>query len=44
MFASYAQGWVLESLPQQILVIQTGSDSSTAKRSVTGLSVTGPWI
>ena len=31
-----------ESQPRQTLVITTGSDSSSAKRSALGVSVTGP--
>ena len=30
--APQADGWVFESQPQQTLVVQTGSDSSTAAR------------
>ena len=41
-FASDAAGWVFESQPRQISVVKTGCDNSTAKRSGTGLSVTGP--
>ena len=39
--APQAKGWVLES-KRQTLVVKTGSDSSTAKRSAIGVSVTGP--
>ena len=37
-----SEGWVFESQPRQINVIKTGSDSSSAKRSATCVSVTGP--
>ena len=37
-----AEGWVFESQPRQTPVIKTSSDSSTAKRSSVGMSVTGP--
>ena len=40
--ASKAEGWVFESQPRQTLVVKTGSDCSTAKRSAIGVSVTGP--
>ena len=43
-FASQAEGWVIQSQPRQTKVLKTGSDSSTAKRSAVGVSVTGPWI
>ena len=36
-----AEGWVFESQPRQTLVVKTGSDNSTAKRSAIGVSVTG---
>ena len=36
------QGWVFESQQRQTQVVKTGSDSSTAKRSAIGMSVTGP--
>ena len=39
--ASQAEGWVFESKPRQTIVV-TGIESSTAKRSGTGVSVTGP--
>ena len=42
VFAPQASGWVFKSQPRQTLVVKTGSDSSTAKRSVIGASVTGP--
>ena len=32
-----------ESQPRQTLDVETGSDSSTAKRLIIGVSVTGPW-
>ena len=35
-----AEGWVFESQLRQTLVVKTGSDSSTAKRSAA--DVTGP--
>ena len=38
-FASNAKGWVFESQPQQTEVVKEGRDSSTAKRSATGVSV-----
>ena len=38
-FYSHADGWVFESQPRQTLVIKTGSDSSTTKRSATGVGV-----
>ena len=41
-FAQQAKGWVLESQPRQTYVVKSGSDSSTAKRSAIGVSVTGP--
>ena len=41
VFASQAVGWVFESQARQTLV-KPGSNSSTAKRSVVGVSVTGP--
>ena len=39
-FAPQAEGWVLESQPRQTQVVRTGCDSSTAKRSAIGVSVT----
>ena len=42
-FSLLVKGWVLESQPRQTKIVITGSDSSTAKRSATGVSVTGPW-
>ena len=39
--APQADGWVFESQPRQTLVIERGSDSSTAKRLAIGVSVTG---
>ena len=39
-FALHVESWVFESQSQQ--VVKTGSDSSTVKRSTTGVSVTGP--
>ena len=41
-FALDAEGWVFESQLRQTLVVKTGNYSSTAKRSATGVSVTGP--
>ena len=41
-FASQTEGLVFESQPLQTEVIKPGCDSSTAKRSATGVSVTGP--
>ena len=40
--APQADGWVFESQPLQTRVVKTGSDSSNAKRSATGVSVSGP--
>ena len=34
--------WVFESQPQRTYVVKAGSDSSTAKRSAIGVSVTDP--
>ena len=39
--ASHAVGWVFESQARQTKVVNTG-DSSTAKRSATGVSGTDP--
>ena len=41
-FAPQAEGLVFESQPRQTHVVKIGSDSSTAKRSALGMSVTGP--
>ena len=41
-FAPQAKGWVFVFQPRQTLVVKTGSDSSTAKRSVIRVSVMGP--
>ena len=41
-FAPQADGRVFESQPRQTKVVKTGSDSSNAKRSEMGASVTGP--
>ena len=41
-FAFQAEDWVFESQPQKTKVVKTGSDSSTAKRSATGVSITSP--
>ena len=38
-FAPQADGWVFESEPEQTEVFQTGSESSTAKRSALGVSI-----
>ena len=38
-----AEGWVFQSPPQQTIVVKTGSDSSTVKRSALGVIGTGPW-
>ena len=40
--APQAEGRVFESRPRQTLLVKTGCDSSTAKRSALGLSVTVP--
>ena len=40
--ARQAEGWVFESQLRQTYVVKTGSDSSTAKRSEIGVSITGP--
>ena len=40
--ALQADGWVFESKPRQTLFVKTSNDSSTAKRSAIGVSVTGP--
>ena len=40
--ALQVEGWVFESEPRQTLVVKTGIDSSTDKRSALGVSVTGP--
>ena len=37
-----AEAWVFESQTRQTQAVKTGSDSFTAKRSVIGVSVTGP--
>ena len=41
-FASHAEGWLFETEPRQICVVKKSCDSSTAKRSATDVSVTGP--
>ena len=38
--ASHAEGWWFEPQPRQTQVVKTGYDSSTAKRSAIGVSVT----
>ena len=40
--ATHAEGCVFESQPRHTKVVKAGSDSSTAKRPATGVSVTGP--
>ena len=40
-FAMQAESWVFKSQPWQTYVVKTGSDSSTAKPSAIGVSVTG---
>ena len=40
--APQAEGWVFESQTRHTKVVKTGSDSSIAKRSAIGVSVTGP--
>ena len=40
--ALIAEDRVFESQPRQTLVVKKGSDSSIAKRSLIGVSVTGP--
>ena len=42
VFALYAGCSVFESQPRHTLVVKTGSDNSTAKRSATYVSVTSP--
>ena len=37
-----SEGRGVESQPRQTQVVKTGSDSSTAKRSAIGVSITGP--
>ena len=39
-FVQQAEDWVFKSQPRQTLVVKTGSDSSTAKRSALGVSGT----
>ena len=41
-FFSQNEGWMFDSQPRHTYVVKTGSDSSTAKRSAIGVSVTGP--
>ena len=41
-FASHAEGWVFKSQLRQTYVVKIFGDSSTAKRSATGVSVKGP--
>ena len=41
-FPSHAECWLFQSKPRQTKDVKTGSDSSTAKRSDIGMSVTGP--
>ena len=40
--AMQAEGWLFESQPRQTYVENKGSDSSNAKRSAIGVSVTDP--
>ena len=40
-FAPHAESWVFESQLRQTLVVNTVSDSSSAKLSAKGVSVTG---
>ena len=40
--APQMDGWMFESQQRQTLFVKTGRDSSTAKRSATGVSVTSP--
>ena len=40
--ASHAEGWWFEIQPRQTQVVKTGCDSSTAKSSALGVSVTDP--
>ena len=42
-FAPQVESWVFESQPRQTLDVKTGSDSSIAKHTALGVSVTGPW-
>ena len=42
--APQEEGWVYESQFLQTLVLNTGSDLSTAKRSAIGVNATGPRI
>ena len=42
IIAPQEEGWVFESQPRQTQVVKTGSESSTAKPSAIGVSVTGP--
>ena len=37
MFASHAEGWLLESRPRLVKLAETGINSSTVKRCVTGV-------
>lgn len=37
MFASHAEGWLLESRPRLVKLAETGIYSSTIKRFVTGV-------
>ena len=41
-FTQQAEGWVFESQLRQTQVVNTGSDSSTAKRAAIGGNVRGP--
>ena len=40
--APQEEGWMFESQSRQTLVVNTGSDHSTAKCSAIGVNVTGP--
>ena len=42
--APQEEGWVYESQFLQTLVLNTGGDLSTAKRSAIGVNATGPQI
>ena len=42
-FTSQAEGWVFKSELRQTLVVKTGNDSTTARRSAIAVSVTVGW-
>ena len=44
LFASNAEGWVLESQLRQTYVVKTDGEKSTAKRLAICVSVTGPGL